>query len=66
MIQGSIFLQNTFSRLIKNVPACAEPSAGRQMQVELDQIPRLGQSMNCPTYTPQWLALLDRKRTVVF
>jgi len=31
-----------FFRLIKNAPACAEASAGRQMQVEFYEIPLAG------------------------
>jgi len=31
-----------FSRLLKKGPACAEASAGRQMQVELREIPPAG------------------------
>jgi hypothetical protein len=31
-----------FSRLLKKGPACAEASAGRQMQVELCEIPPAG------------------------
>jgi hypothetical protein len=34
--------RNLFSRLIKNGPAYAEASAGRQMQVELCEIPFAG------------------------
>jgi hypothetical protein len=33
-----------FSRLLKKDPACAEASAGRQMQVELCEIPPAGAS----------------------
>jgi len=33
---------NRFRRLLKNAPACAEASAGRQMQVEPCEIPFSG------------------------
>jgi len=35
-------------RLIKNAPACAETSAGRQMQVELREIPSAGAPLPAP------------------
>jgi hypothetical protein len=38
----SILLKIIFQRLLKNAPACAEASAGRQMQVEPREIPFTG------------------------
>jgi hypothetical protein len=42
-----------FIRLLKNAPACAEASAGRQMQVELREIPFAGAPNNFKLEIPQ-------------